>query len=223
VRTRRVRYDRAMSAIITSEVSDYLERLVPARHPELVAMENYAREQDFPIIGPVVGHLCYQLARLIGARRVFELGSGFGYSTAFFARAVEENGGGVVHHVVWDEQLSKRARVYLGVMGYDGLVKYHVREAIDALRSEDGPFDLIFNDIDKHAYPASLPVIESKLRSGGVLIVDNMLWSGRIFDAKDTSADTAGVRELTRLLTTSPHWTTSVIPIRDGVIVAVKD
>ena len=185
-------------------------------------MEAYARKQEFPIIGPVVGHLCYQLARMIGARHVFELGSGFGYSTAFFARAVDENGGGVVHHVVWDEALSTQARAHLSALGYGGLVTYHVGEAVEALRSQDGPFDLIFNDIDKYAYPASLPVIESKLRPGGVLIVDNMLWSGRIFDARDTSADTEGVREVTRMLTTSPRWTTSIIPIRDGVVIAVR-
>ena len=211
-----------MPSLIANEVSAYLESLVPARHAELVAMEANARKQDFPIIGPVVGHLCYQVARMIGARRVFELGSGFGYSTAFFARAVEENGGGVVHHVVWDEALSKQARRHLGAMGHDGVVTYHIGEAIEALRNEPGPFDLIFNDIDKHAYPASLPVIESKLRPGGVLIVDNMLWSGRIFDKRDSSADTAGVREVTTMLTTSPAWTTSVIPIRDGVVVAIR-
>jgi len=211
-----------MPPLIANEVSAYLESLVPARHPVLIAMEAYARERDFPIIGPVVGHLCYQMARMIGAHRVFELGSGFGYSTAFFARAVEENGGGVVHHVVWDEALSTQARTHLDAMGYGGLITYHVGEAIETLRSQDGPFDLIFNDIDKHAYPASLPVIESKLRPGGVLIIDNMLWSGRIFDARDSSADTAGVREITGMLTTSPAWTTSVIPIRDGVVVAFR-
>ena len=212
-----------MPSLIPDTVSTYLESLVPARHAELIAMEADARKQDFPIIGPVVGHLCYQVARMIGARRVFELGSGFGYSTAFFARAVDENGGGVVHHVVWDEALSRQARTHLDAMGYGSLVTYHVGEAIETLRSHDGPFDLIFNDIDKHAYPASFPVIEARLRPGGVLIVDNMLWSGRIFDARDTSADTKGVRELTRLLTTSPEWTTSVIPIRDGVVVAVRN
>lgn len=211
-----------MPPLIPEPVGAYLESLVPARHPELLAMEADARKQDFPIIGPVVGHLCYQVARMIGARRVFELGSGFGYSTAFFARAVEENGGGVVHHVVWDDALSARARRHLGAMGHDRVVTYHIGEAIETLRTEAGPFDLVFNDIDKHAYPASLPVIESKLRPGGALIVDNMLWSGRIFDTRDRSADTTGVRELTRLLTTSPRWTTSVIPIRDGVVIAVK-
>ncbi len=186
-------------------------------------MEAYAREQGFPIIGPVVGHLCYQVARMIGARQVFELGSGFGYSTAFFARAVEENGGGTVHHVVWDDDLSTRARRHLEAMGHTRTVTYHVGEAIETLRAEAGPFDLVFNDIDKHGYPASLSVIQDRLRPGGVLIVDNMLWSGRIFDTRDTTADTEGVREVTRMLTSGPRWTTSVIPIRDGVVIAVKN
>ena len=209
--------------LIADEVSTYLESLVPERHAELLAMEKYGRQQSFPIIGPVVGHLCYQIARMIGARRVFELGSGFGYSTAFFARAVEENGGGVVHHVVWDNDLSTRARKHLDAMGYAGTVTYHRGEAIETLRGQAGPFDLIFNDIDKQGYPASLPVIEERLRPGGVLIVDNMLWSGRIFDKRDTTDDTQGVRELTRMLTSRPQWTTSVIPIRDGVVVAVRN
>src|ERR1044072_4197958 len=143
--------------LIAGSVSAYLESLVPARHPELLAMEADARKQDFPIIGPVVGHLCYQIARMIGARRVFELGSGYGYSTAFFARAVIENGGGVVHHVVWDQDLSPRARAHLAALGYGDVVRYQVREAVEALAETEGSFDIIFNDIDKAAYPASLP------------------------------------------------------------------
>ena len=185
-------------------------------------MERIAARTDFPIIGPIVGQLCYLLARQIGARRVFELGSGFGYSTAWFARAVQENGGGVVHHVVWDEELSARARRHLTALGCDGTVEYHVGEAVAELRRTDGPFDIAFVDIDKDGYPASLPVVEEKLRVGGLLIIDNMLWSGRIFDPNDMSAPTQGVREFTRAITGSRRWITSLVPIRDGMIVATK-
>jgi caffeoyl-CoA O-methyltransferase len=211
-----------MSEIIQPVVSGYLDRLVPEREPELQRMEIYAREHRFPIIGPACGHLCYQLARTIGARRVFELGSGFGYSTAFFARAVKENGGGVVHHVVWDQQLSDLARGHLGALGYEDIVEYHVAEAIETLRRTDGPFDIIFNDIDKHAYPESLEAIEPKLRPGGLLIVDNMLWSGRIFDDADRSADTEGIRAMTRAISRNGRWITSIVPIRDGLVVATR-
>jgi predicted O-methyltransferase YrrM len=194
------------------------------------AMEAHARQVDFPIIGPASGYLCYLLSRAIGARRVFELGSGYGYSTAWFARAVQENlavsgaegGGGTVQHVVWDEKLSAQARRHLSALGFDGLVQYRVSEAVQALREAEGPFDVIFNDIDKHAYPASLPIIAEKLRPGGLLIVDNLLWHGRIFDEGDRSDNTQGVRELTRLITTDPGWIASIIPIRDGLLVAYK-
>jgi caffeoyl-CoA O-methyltransferase len=195
---------------------------VPERPPEMQAMEAYAKETDFPIIGPSSGYLCYQIARMIGARRVFELGSGYGYSTAWFARAVHENGGGEVHHVVWDEDLSAKARGHLAALGYGDLVRYQVSEAVEALSNATGPFDLIFNDIDKPGYPASLPVIAAKLRPGGVLITDNILWSGRIFDDADQSPATQGIREFTRLITTDPAWAVSVVPIRDGLIVAYR-
>ena len=210
-----------MPDVLDAPLTGYLESLVPERHTELREMEAYAAQHDFPIVGPACAHICYQIARLIGARRVFELGSGYGYSTAFFARAVKENGGGEVHHVVWDKDLSEKARGHLAALGLDDVVQYHVAEAVATLRETAGPFDLIFNDILKKDYPAALPVIDDKLRRGGVLIVDNMLWSRRVLDGVDTTPDTEGVRTLTRLLS-QPPWITSLIPIRDGLTVALK-
>lgn len=208
--------------LITPQVRDLIDRLTPPRSPGLQALEEHARETNFPIIGPAAGYFCYQIARMIGARSVFELGSGFGYSTAWFAQAVQENGGGVVHHVVWDEELSQQARRHMEALGFGAIVQYRVGEAVQALNEAAGPFDLIFNDINKEGYPGSLPVIAEKLRPGGVLIVDNMLWFGRIFDQNDQSPDTEGVREFTRRITTDPGWIASIVPIRDGLLVAYK-
>ena len=205
---------------VAGPVSAFLDGLVAPRPPELAAMEAEAARTNFPIIGPAAGQFAYLLARMTGAHRIFELGSGYGYSTAWFARAVIENGGGVVHHTVWDQGLSDRARLHLEKLGFGGVVRYHVAEAVETLRRTDGPFDLIFNDIDKSGYPAALPVIRAKLRTGGILITDNLLWHGRIFDAADRSADTEGVRELTRLVTSDPAWAASIVPIRDGLLVA---
>ncbi|CAN5268325.1 O-methyltransferase [soil metagenome] len=204
------------------QVREYLDALVPPRPPEMQAMEAHARETNFPIVGPASGYLCYQIARMIGAQQIFELGSGYGYSTAWFAQAVQENGGGTVHHVVWDEELSRQARGHLSALGVDDIVRYQVSEAVQALRDTSGPFDLIFNDIDKRGYPDSLPLIAEKLRPGGVLIIDNMLWHGRIFDESDQSPDTQGVREFTRRITNDPGWIASLVPIRDGLIVAYR-
>src|SRR5690349_24278864 len=122
-----------MAEILNPDLSRYIDSLVPERPAELRAMEDWAREHNFPIIGPACGHTCYQIARIAGARRVFELGSGYGYSTAFFARAVKENAGqsrdAVVHHVVWDEDLSSRARRHLTALGCADVVTFHISEA----------------------------------------------------------------------------------------------
>jgi caffeoyl-CoA O-methyltransferase len=201
---------------------NYITSLVPQREAELMEMEAHAEKHGFPIIGPACGYYCYQLARMINAKSVFELGSGYGYSTAWFAKAIKENGEGVVHHTVWDEELSERARRHLVKLGSAGLVQFHVSEAVAALRQTGGMFDIIFNDIDKEAYPASLPIIKERLRSGGLLIIDNMLWHGRIFDEADNSPATLGVHEFTKQITSDPDWIVSLAPMRDGMIVAYK-
>jgi len=185
-------------------------------------MEEYAAQNNFPIIGPACGYYCYQLARVIQAKSVFELGSGYGYSTAWFAKAVKENGGGVVHHTVWNDDLSKMAIDHLSKMGYRSMVEFHNAEAVETLRQTDGPFDIIFNDIDKEGYPDSLPVIKEKLRSGGILIIDNILWSGRVYDAENEENSTKAIRRFTHDITTDPDWIVSLTPIRDGMIVAYK-
>jgi len=211
-----------MATIDYDKAQEYLTSLVPPREPEMQEMEEYATQNNFPIIGPACGYYCYQLARVIQAKSVFELGSGYGYSTAWFAKAVKENGGGVVHHTVWNDDLSKMAIDHLSKMGYRSMVEFHNAEAVETLRQTDGSFDIIFNDIDKEGYPDSLPVIKEKLRSGGILIIDNILWSGQVYDAENEENSTKAIRRFTHTITTDPDWIVSLTPIRDGMIVAYK-
>ena len=211
-----------MPQIVYDQVQDYLASLVPPREPELQKMEEIASKNNFPIIGPACGYYCYQLARMIDAKSVFELGSGYGYSTAWFAKAVKENGGGVVHHTVWDDKLSEQVRRHLSALGLSDLVQFHNAEAVETLRQTTGPFDIIFNDIDKDGYPDSLPVIKEKLRHGGILIIDNMLWHGQTLDPNDHETTTEAIRRFTRDVTSDLDWIVSLIPARDGMIVAYK-
>jgi len=203
-------------------LTSYLEGLIPARPPILQEMEARAQADRFPIVGPVVGQLFYMLTRLGRARRVFELGSGYGYSTAWFAMGVRDNGGGEVFHVVWDEQLSRSAREYLGRLGLTDQVRFRVREAVEELRHTDGEFDIIFSDIEKEGYPASLPVIKQRLAPGGLLLVDNMFWRGRVLDPAVTDADTTGIRQFTTAVCSDPEFVSMIIPLRDGVLLARK-
>jgi caffeoyl-CoA O-methyltransferase len=213
-----------MDAMLISarKIQEYLDRLVPPRPAEMQAMGAFAETTGFPIIGPSSGYLCYQVARMIGATRVFEMGSGYGYSTAWFAKAVKENGGGTVHHTVWDEEVSRQAQAHLVELGYQDVVQYHIGGAVQMLDGMPDSFDLIFNDIDKQDYPDSLPVIKEKLRPGGVLIIDNMLWGERVFDDNDRAPSTEGVREFTERIVGDSDWIVSLVPMRDGLIVAYK-
>lgn len=215
-------------AIDYTALQSYLESKVPARHPELSAMEKYAKENDFPILGPASCQFCYLLAKLIKATRVFEMGSGYGYSTAWFARAVEENGGGMVFHTVWDQDLSDKAKTHLSKLGFGEIgsqskveISYTMGEAVAALTQTDGPFDIIFNDIDKDAYPDTIAVVNQKLRPGGLFITDNVIWSGRVLDS-DQDETTQKITSFTNALMQSESWDCSIIPIRDGLLVATK-
>ena len=188
----------------------------------LERLERQAGETRFPIIGPPAGRFCYLVARMLGARRIFELGSGFGYSTIWFAKAVRDNGGGEVYHTVWDDELSRQARANVAEAGLSDIVRFQVSEAVAALKEQQGPFDIIFNDIDKHGYPDSIPVIKPRLRSGGVLIIDNMLWHGEAWNTAKTDPSTEGVRKVTQLIRDDPDFVFSLVPIRDGMITALK-
>jgi caffeoyl-CoA O-methyltransferase len=118
--------------------------------------------------------------------------------------------------------LSQQAQKHLGALGYADIVQFHNAEAVETLRQTQGPFDIIFNDIDKEGYPESLPVIKEKLRHGGILIIDNMIWHGQTLDPNDHESSTEAIRRFTRDVTSDLDWIVSLIPARDGMIVAYK-
>ncbi|MGV3722406.1 MAG: O-methyltransferase [Actinomycetota bacterium] len=204
------------------QICEYHAKLSQHNDPILLRMEEEARNEQFPIIGPASGKFCYLMARAINAKRIFELGSGYGYSTLWFAKAVRENGGGEIHHTVWSNDLHNRARANIAEAGYSDLVRFHLGEAVQALSGAEGQFDIVFNDIDKDGYPASLPVMKEKLRVGGLILIDNMIWHGRIFDPEDRDDTTEGVREFTRRLQEDKDFVFQLIPVRDGIITALR-
>jgi predicted O-methyltransferase YrrM len=207
--------------IVDPRIIEYLRRLYDDGDAVRTEMEALGRERNFPIVGPLVGRHLVLLTRAIGARRVFELGSGYGYSALHFARAVGE--GGVVHCTELDENNVRLAEGFLTRAGVWGRVTYHREEATAALRRVGGTWDIVYNDIDKDGYPATVDLAHAHLRPGGLFITDNVLWSGRVLDGEDDgSAATRGVREFTRRLMAHPGFLTAIDPTRDGVAVALR-
>jgi predicted O-methyltransferase YrrM len=209
-----------VTTILSPDVERYLHSLAKSDDPVLLEMERAAARRDFPIVGPLVGRLLFVLARSAGARRVLELGSGFGYSAHWFARAVGEDG--LVVLTEGSAERAAEARGYLERAGLLSRCRIEVGNALEILSEEKGEFDVVFNDIDKHQYGEVYDAARSVLRPGGLLISDNMLWYGKVLDETPPDAATAGVQSLTRKLHESAEFATTLVPLRDGVTVSVR-
>jgi caffeoyl-CoA O-methyltransferase len=201
-------------------VDDYLYSMLPQRDPVLAEMEEYATQHDVPIVGPAVARVLQQLAMVINARKVFELGSAIGYSTIWWAQAVGETGR--VIYTDGDRKNAERARGYFQRAGVTSRITIHTGDALEFLSEQKQEFDIIFNDVDKQDYPRVLRLVPARLRKGGLFITDNVLWSGRVAEKNPTDARTKAILEFNRKLYESPDFYTTILPIRDGLAVAVK-
>ncbi|HCP99521.1 MAG TPA: O-methyltransferase [Candidatus Latescibacteria bacterium] len=208
-----------MPKILTETVDQYVTNLMPDRDEVLTEMEQIAKEQSISIIGPLVGRLLYQMAVMIGARRVFEMGSAIGYSTIWLARAVGP--GGKVYYSDGSESNAARARTFLERAGVAERVEVQVGDALDLLRASEGTFDIIFNDVDKQDYPQVFDMAWSRIRQGGLLITDNALWGGRVAEPSDDEW-TRAIQEYNKKAYGSDDIWTTIIPLRDGVAISVK-
>lgn len=210
-----------MEHIVQPDLEAYLGQLQRTRDAVLADMETRAVEAKFPIIGPLVGRLCQQVAQAVGARDVFEMGSGFGYSTWWFAQAVGE--GGRVVHTDLDAKLSTEARGWMEKAGLGPRVHYEVGDACEVIKKYPGPFDVVFIDVDKHAYPQALELARSRVRVGGYIICDNALWSGKVLQPPSKQdADTRGVVRYNKDAFGAADLLTTIVPIRDGVALSLK-
>jgi predicted O-methyltransferase YrrM len=192
-----------------------------ARHdePVLVEMEEEAQTRGFPAVGRNVGVTLEVLARAIGARRVFELGSGFGYSAYWFARAV--GAAGEVHCTDGDPANVAAGETYLARAGVGDRVSYHLGDALTSFTNVEGDFDIVFGDIGKAGYPGAWRAACERIRIGGLYIADNTLSAGTM-TVLGEGATADAVREHNRLIADDERYVSTIVPTREGVLVAVR-
>ena len=200
-------------------VNDYLLKLLPARDEVLREMESLAAQREIPIIGPVVARIFYQLIRLAKAKRIFEMGSAIGYSTIWAARAAGQ--GATVYYTDGDPANAKLAEKFIRRAGVHDRVKILIGNALDLLDQTPGEFDIIFCDVDKHQYPEAFHKAVPRLRRGGLLLADNVLWYGRVTQPAEDDA-TRGIIEFNRLIYSSKELFPTILPVRDGFAVCEK-
>ena len=200
-------------------IEEYMSSLYP-RAPEVFAeMEKRAAGSDVRIVGPLVGRFLSWTCLVSRPRRVFEMGSGFGYSALWFALSLQA--GGSVTCTDRNPRNSELAGDYFARAGEAEKLEFVVGDALEILGDSGSGFDMIFNDVDKELYPEALALARRKLDPGGVLITDNALWHGRVVD-DDGEESTRGVLEFNRLAFSDPGFVSTVIPLRDGLVLSVR-
>lgn len=211
-------------APVAPEIERYLKALTEpvTFDPVLSEMEARALENNFPIVGRLVGAFLKQMAAMIGARRVFEFGSGYGYSAWWFAQAVGP-GQGEVYCTDGSQANRDLAEDYLRRAGVWDRVRFQVGLAQEIFKNTPGEFDVCYNDADKGDYPEIWRLARGRIRRGGLYIADNALWYGRV--AVENPVDivpgwTEAIREHNRLIFEDLEFEAFINPIRDGVLVA---
>jgi predicted O-methyltransferase YrrM len=205
---------------VNPQVEGYIASLLDRYdEPVLLEMEAEGRDRGFPIIGRLCGVWLELLARSVGARRVFELGSGFGYSAYWFARATGP--GGEVHGTDGDPAHEAQALGYLGRAGLGERIRWHVGDALESLAIVGGEFDVVFCDIDKTSYPDAWRAARERIRIGGLYLCDNTIGfgGGTVFDEGESPA---AIREHNRLIAEDERYESTILPTREGVMVALR-
>jgi predicted O-methyltransferase YrrM len=198
----------------------YLERLLPPRDPLLREMEEVGSREDVPISDPEVGRLLEVLARCCGARRIVEVGTAIGYGALCLARGAEE---ARIWTIDVDPERLARARGYLERGGVAGRVELLEGQALEVLPSLDGPFDLAYVDAVKTEYRRYLDLLLPKVRVGGLLVFDNLLWKGWVAEPPEEEDEAAAaLRAFNGYLMMHPQLAAVVLPTGDGLGVATK-
>ena len=213
-----------LDAIIQREQAVYLDSLLLPRDALLAEMEAYSAEHHVPSSDPEVALFLSLTAQAIGARRALEIGTAIGYGAITLARAMPTDGR--VTTIDPSDERVRTAREFIRRAGVEQQIEIVQAPALDALPRLDGPFDLAYLDAVKEEYPAYLELIVPRMRTGGVILADNVLWKGQVATGRLLSPDqkesTAALTEFNRRFTTHPQLRGLILPFGDGLAYGVK-
>ena len=202
-------------------IDDYLYRMAAPRDLLLERMEEYADTNNIPIIGPLVGRLIYNLAKMSQSKKILEIGTAIGYSGIWLARAMAPVRG-TLTTIDMNPERVKIARKNIAEAGLEPSVKVIQGSALDVLPSLKDEYDMIFLDSDKDVYPEAFKISISLLKKGGLFVADNALWGGDVAKG-GKSKDTQSMIRFNKLVAESRGLSTVILPLRDGVIVSLKE
>ena len=217
---------------LTDEVARFVLATAPDPDETLIEMDERATAEGFPHVGPEVGPVLRVLARMVGARRIFEFGSGYGYSAYWLAEALPADGE-IVLTEIDDDQLAL-AREYMESGGYDDRARYELGDALEAVEDYDGPLDVVLIDHEKERYVEAFEAVRSKVPVGGVVVADNAMYASpiqsekllEILEGGDPSGElneaTRGVAAYIERVRGDPDFETVALPLGEGIAVSYR-
>lgn len=208
-----------LDAIIQPEQAEYLDQLLPQSDRLLEEMEAYAAEHRVPIADREVAMFLEITARAAGVRKALEIGMAIGYSVVHLARGMGEQG--LVVTIEPSEEMIRAASGYLDRAGLLNRVQIEQGKALDVMPNLNETFDLLFIDALKEEYKEYLDLGLQRLRAGGVVIVDNLLWGGKVAGG-DSDSSTVALREFNPYFVNHPQLRAEVLPVGDGLGYGVK-
>jgi len=212
-----------LDAIIQREQAEYLDKLLPASDDLLAEMESYAAEHRVPIADREVALFLEITARAINAKRALECGMAIGYSVIHLLRGMPADGRVIT--IDPNEQMIKAAEGYLSRAGLRERTQIEKGYALEVIPRINENFDLVFIDAVKEEYRGYLDLALPKLRTGGVVICDNLLWGGQVageIRSDDQKSSTEALREFNRHFVSHPKLRAQVLPVGDGLGYGVK-
>lgn len=208
---------------ISTELEDYMERHTE-REPEVLAQlagDTYRRVlRPRMLSGNMQGQFLRMLCRMTGARRVLEIGTFTGYSAIAMAMGMEE--GSELHTIDVNDELEELVLDYIRRSGLEHRIVFHVGDAREVIRKLEGPFDLVFIDADKRQYAEYYRLIIDKVRAGGVIVADDVLWEGKVIDTAAHDPQTRGILEFNDLVQADSRVENVLFPIRHGLMLIRK-
>jgi len=217
-----------MSQLLSGSVETFLSVASPAAHPVIDEMTRYGTERGFPTVGPDVGQFLTVAARMVDADRVFEFGSGYGYSAAWFVQALPADSEIVLTD--YDEANLATAEGFLADLGYDGRARFRVGDAVETFESTEGTFDVVLIDLDKEQYVDAFTRASDRVRDGGIIVADNMM-AGPVEPDSVTAAlrgeepvepATAGIARYIERVRSASGFETAFVPLGEGIAISHK-
>lgn len=207
---------------LAKNLEDYVQNH-SEKEPEL--LEQLVRETHLKVLQPRMlsgvyqGRLLALLSKLMAPKHILEIGTYTGYSALCLAEGLQE--GGRIDTIDVNEELANIQRRYFNASGYGAQIKQHLGNAANIIPTLSGTFDFVFIDADKEQYPLYFDLIVDRVRTGGLIIADNVLWSGKVIE-KATDEATQSLQLFNKKVVDDTRVETVILPIRDGLTLMRK-